>query len=114
MVGSAAAGYTLQYNTGVQVDFLLDEADPRVITITLDAMLYQTASTNELFPNLGEISWTSMDGDVSDVSSHNTDSDERTGADGPGGALNDYADSDYADFNIIAPTVTKITDRHTN
>ena len=48
-----------------------------------------------------------MDGDVSDVSSYNNDSDERTGADGPGGALNDYAAEDSVDIQVDDPGASK-------
>jgi uncharacterized repeat protein (TIGR01451 family) len=45
---------------------------------------------------------------VTDRSVYNTESDERTGADGVGGALNDYADNGQAIFTLSNVTPDKI------
>ena len=64
--------------------------------LTIDGTVAFTASPGQQIDNTAISRFTSMDGDVQDRSIHNTASDERTGADGVGGALNDYAASNPA------------------
>ncbi len=60
-------------------------------TITFQATVNYSATPGQTLTNTAISQWTSLPGAVNDRSTYNTDSDERTGADGVGGALNDYA-----------------------
>lgn len=63
----------------------------------------------QTIPNTAQVRWTSLDGDIQDRSTYNAASDERTGSDGPGGALNDYAaNGASAALTATMPTVQKL------
>ncbi len=68
----------------------------RIITIQISGTIVSTASPGQTIDNVATVRWTSLDGNITDRSTYNTVSDERTGADGVGGALNDYAESNPA------------------
>jgi LPXTG-site transpeptidase (sortase) family protein len=70
--------------------------------ITFQATVDYTATPGQVVTNTAETRWTSLPGAVSDRSPYNTDSDERTGADGllNSGALNDYRTWGQADLII--------------
>jgi len=68
----------------------------RQIVLTIDGTVAFTATPGQQIDNSAIARFTSMDGDVQDRSIYNTASDERTGTDGVGGALNDYAVSNPA------------------
>ncbi|MCB2179598.1 DUF11 domain-containing protein [bacterium] len=89
----------------------------RTITITLDAQIYGTASPAELFANTANLTWTSLPdtdsnpnsgADEVGLSTYNPDAKERTGEDGVGGALDDYAAASSANFSITSPTISKV------
>ncbi|MCQ3938728.1 MAG: hypothetical protein DPW18_17030 [Chloroflexi bacterium] len=74
-------------------------------TLTFQATVDYTAAPGQTITNTAITRWTSLSGSVSDRSTFNIDSDERTGADGVGGALNDYASQGQAGVAIssVAP-----------
>jgi len=77
------------------------EIDPgQSCTLTFEATVDYTVTPGQLITNTAETTWSSLSGDVTDRSTYNTDSDERTGADGVGGALNDYASEDDAQLDV--------------
>ena len=70
------------------------------VTIQVIGSLDESAVSGSFLPSNSNVTWTSLDGDFSagDRSIHTTNGDvERTGADGVGGALNDYA----VDANVL-------------
>lgn len=76
-------------------------------TISFNATVDYTAAPGQVITNTAETRWTSLSGVVNDRSTYNTDSDERTGADGVGGALNDYASQGLANLSIENTTPNK-------
>ncbi|MCZ2343080.1 MAG: DUF11 domain-containing protein, partial [Bacteroidales bacterium] len=75
-------------------------------TLTVEVTGTFQGATGNIIPNTAQVDWTSLNGEPGTISSYNTSSTERTGADGPGG-LNDYQDSD--DANIESPIVVRKT-----
>ncbi|PWH17984.1 MAG: hypothetical protein DDG59_07150, partial [Anaerolineae bacterium] len=69
-------------------------------TITFQATVNYSATPGQTLTNTAISQWTSLPGAVNDRSTYNTDSDERTGADGVGGALDDYASQGSAALTI--------------
>ena len=76
-------------------------------TFTFDATVDYSVSPGQIITNTTETTWTSLSGEVIDRSSYNAASDERTGADGVGGALNDYASRGSTDLQIDATAPAK-------
>jgi uncharacterized repeat protein (TIGR01451 family)/fimbrial isopeptide formation D2 family protein len=101
LTGSNATSWTLSNPTPVDV------APGRVVMITVRGTLSNAAMPGAAITNTAFLRWTSLDGTPGQRSTHNTASTERTGDDGPGGALNDYAGSDTATVTIVAPTLAK-------
>ena len=101
--GDAATGYHLEYNPGNTgavpryFDFLVSK---RVITITIDGILAPYVPVGGFINNTATTTWTSLDGNPGARSTYNPNSTERTGADGVGGTLNDYADSSSAGIQV--------------
>jgi uncharacterized repeat protein (TIGR01451 family)/fimbrial isopeptide formation D2 family protein len=63
----------------------------------------------QTIPNTAQVRWTSLDGNIQDRSTYNPASDERTGSDGPNGALNDYAaNGSSVTLSASMPTVQKL------
>ncbi|NWF65548.1 MAG: isopeptide-forming domain-containing fimbrial protein, partial [Chloroflexi bacterium] len=75
--------------------------------VTFQATVSYSAAPGQVITNTAVSQWTSLSGSVSDRSTFNTDSDERTGADGVGGALNDYASQGAANLTINNVTPQK-------
>ncbi|WP_105103001.1 DUF4347 domain-containing protein [Microbulbifer pacificus] len=75
----------------------LDLEPGAVVTITVTGTLVNTI-VGSTITNTASVNWTSLDG---------ANPDERTGADGEGGALNDYAANDDAEITVNSPTITK-------
>jgi fimbrial isopeptide formation D2 family protein/uncharacterized repeat protein (TIGR01451 family) len=98
LTGSNATSWTLSNSTPVDV------APGRVVTIVVRGMLSNVVMPGATITNTAFLRWTSLDGMPGQRSTHNAASTERTGADGPGGALNDYAATGSVAF--IVPTVT--------
>ncbi|MBB5212680.1 isopeptide-forming domain-containing fimbrial protein [Microbulbifer hydrolyticus] len=76
----------------------LDIIPGTTITITINGTLTDTIAGGTI-TNTAEGDWTSLDGDVEG---------ERTGEDGEGGALDDYATSDSVDIMVTAPQIDKV------
>lgn len=76
----------------------LDLVPGGVVTITVSGTLAGTLAGSTI-SNTADIDWSSLDGD---------DPGERTGADGEGGALNDYAASDSAEITVNSPSIEKV------
>lgn len=104
VTGDATNGYQLAYNpanTGsVPQYFDFPASLTRVITVTVNGTLAPYVPVGGFIKNTATTTWTSMDGDPGIRSIYNTNSTERTGADGVGGALNDYADRSTAGIQV--------------
>ena len=76
--------------------------------ITFDVTVDYSVTPGETLTNTADTTWTSLPGDVTDVSTYNTNSDERIGDD-LGGTVpqNDYTSTDDADVVINNPAVMK-------
>lgn len=101
-------GNSLALNSGVNID--LPASNGRTITILVRATVVDTIgfiTPNNAITNNAQITWTSLDGDIQNLSPYNPDSDERTGADGPGTGLNNYAKATAATINTTAISGTK-------
>lgn len=109
LVGSDATGWTLQTRAGPPaVTFDMPFSATRTISISVAGTLCYSVFPTQVLTNTGTVYWTSLDGDVTDRSTFNADSDERSGADGVGGALNDYADAGSVGFTVNNVDLTKI------
>ncbi|WP_346837710.1 isopeptide-forming domain-containing fimbrial protein [Microbulbifer sp. SAOS-129_SWC] len=74
------------------------ELDPgNVVTITVTGTLDDTLAGSTI-SNTANLDWSSINGQ---------DANERTGADGPGGALNDYATDANVDITVLSPGIEK-------
>ncbi|OJX45853.1 MAG: hypothetical protein BGO78_11145 [Chloroflexi bacterium 44-23] len=71
--------------------FDLPANNGRSVILRVQGTIPATVTPNQAINNTASVAWTSLDGTVNDRSSFNPASDERTGADGVNGALNDYA-----------------------
>lgn len=112
LVGSNATGWTLQKRSSVNIDLLASQVDgvgaDRVITFTVTGTIANNVAPNLAIDNTAVVNWSSLDGTISDPSSHTSDDTERTGADGPGAAnLNNYENSATGTFTINPPVFTK-------
>lgn len=84
-----------------------DMDDGEFVEIVVSGTLATGLETGALIENDATINWSTMDGDIQNVSTFNTASDERTGADGVGSGLNNLAATDDADVTISAVGVDK-------
>ena len=76
----------------------LDIIPGTTVTITINGVLANTI-TGDTITNEADLDWTSLDGD---------DDNERTGDDGEGGELDDYATSDEVEITVNSPEIEKI------
>jgi LPXTG-site transpeptidase (sortase) family protein len=76
--------------------------------IIFQATLTYAVTPGEVITNTAETRWTSLPGDITDRSIYNTDSDERTGANGVGNGLNNYASQGQATVSIVTAPVKAI------
>lgn len=104
----ASAPYTFQTIPAANIDLLPGDT----ITIAINGTISYAAPANATLTNTATVYWTSLDdgtivnpATVIDRSSYNPDSDERTGADGVGGALNDYAGESVVVTSVTNPLV---------
>lgn len=88
------AGGTLQTTAIANVDI----ASGGSVVIYVQGTLSYAVAPGQTVANTAAARWTSLDGDVNDVSSHNTNSDERTGSGTP--AYNDYSTSASSNLTI--------------
>ncbi|QKX17133.1 DUF4347 domain-containing protein [Microbulbifer sp. YPW1] len=75
----------------------LDIIPGTTVTITVSGTLIDTIA-GDTITNTADIDWSSLDGDIDG---------ERTGEQGPGGPLNDYATNDSVDISVNAPEIEK-------
>ncbi|WP_299596902.1 isopeptide-forming domain-containing fimbrial protein [uncultured Microbulbifer sp.] len=75
----------------------LDLEPGELVTITVSGTLANTVAGSTI-TNTSDIDWTSLDG---------ADPNERTGDDGEGGPLNDYATSDQVEITVNGPAFEK-------
>ena len=87
--------------------FDLPANNARTVTLRVQGTILVTVTPNQAINNTASVAWTSLDGSVNDRSSFNPASDERTGADGVGGALNDYARNANGNFTVRNLSGTK-------
>jgi len=101
LVGSDAAGWTLQTTAGGAFGFPEAPAG-RTITITLNGTLAGTVNAGQVVTNTANVQWTSLPGaNPGQISTFNTNSFERTGnPSNPGGALNNYFNNASAAFTV--------------
>jgi LPXTG-site transpeptidase (sortase) family protein len=97
----AAAPYTFQTVAGADIDLQPGET----ITITINGSISYATPANASLENTATVYWTSLDGDITDRSTYNPVSDERTGNDGVGGALDDYAAESTIVTSVTNPLV---------
>ena len=108
LAGSDAAGYTLSTVTPFEMTLTPPAGpSPRVVTVTISGRLSFLVQPGPL-PNTATGQWTSLSGAPGQRSIHNAASTERTGADGPGAGLNNYADTGVATINILAAPTKSI------
>ena len=105
------------YSAGndIEIDIShLDAGDSA--TITIEALIPNDAPANLDIPNISDVSYTSLPNDngtaLNDTGSDNiglpgSETGERTGGDGIGGALNDYAAQGEADITLSQPAIDK-------
>ncbi|MDW8148897.1 MAG: isopeptide-forming domain-containing fimbrial protein [Roseiflexaceae bacterium] len=98
LTGSNATSWTLSNPTPIDI------APGRTISIVVRGTLSSAVAPGAAITNTAFLRWTSLDGNPGQRSTYTAASTERTGADGPGGALNDYAATGSATFTI--PVVT--------
>lgn len=103
LTGSDSGGWLLQ--SAAPFDIPVN----RVIAITIRGNLLlvdpPAVSANQLIRNTADMNWTSLPGSPGQRSIYNVNSTERTGADGAGSGLNNYATSSNGDIrvtNVIA------------
>ncbi|MAT41871.1 MAG: hypothetical protein CL609_05985 [Anaerolineaceae bacterium] len=80
-------------------------ANSRTVSLTITGVVIDTITPTRTITNTARVSWSSLDGDITDRSTYNTNSDERTGADGPGTGLNNYAKNSLA-ANVSVPALS--------
>gem|GEM_PF-5879188 len=81
----------------------IDMLEGRVITVTVTGTLAATVTPSQSITNTANVQWQSLGtGHANNGTSH-----ERTGADGPGSGLDNYAHNDGATLQIPAPTIDK-------
>ena len=105
LVGDDTNGWTLRTRPGVTFDMASDPG--RTITIVLNGTLALAVQPDETISNSAQTLFTSINGQPGIVSSYNNNSTERTGADGAGAGLNNYAIVGTAHLDIYDPTPTK-------
>lgn len=103
---AGSVGAITNNSTASNIDITIASVAPGAsVTIDFYPVIQSTVTPGQVIDNVGETTWTSLSGTVSG---------ERTGADGPGGALNDYAAvSPTVSFNIADPLFSKSLD-HTS
>ncbi len=115
LVGSDATGWTLRTPVGTSFDMLVSA---RTITVTVNGTLSGAVLPGQSVTNTGTVRWSSLDGEPGQRSTFNTNSTERTGADGVGGALNDYADNGAATLTVInvepVKSIVSTSEAHTS
>ncbi|HVP13737.1 MAG TPA: sortase [Phycisphaerae bacterium] len=109
------AGGTVQTAGSANIDL----APGASIVIYVQGTVSYAVIPSQVITNTATARWTSLNGNVTGRSAHNlADSGERTGADGIGGALNDYAADNTATVNVlnVAPvkSIVSTSEGHTS
>lgn len=99
--GNQTIGYTLRTANGADFDMAVDAN--RTITLQISGNLANTVTTGQVIPNNAETRWTSLPGDVGNLTLFNGNGSERTGA----GGINDYVISDRVDLTVANPSAFK-------
>ena len=105
VIGDNTTGWTLQTPAGVSFDMLHNAT--RTITVTVNGTLAVHVRPNESISNTVQARFTSRDGDPGTLSIYNANSTERTGANGPGAGLNNYANNGTTSVTIYDSTPVK-------
>jgi uncharacterized repeat protein (TIGR01451 family)/fimbrial isopeptide formation D2 family protein len=105
IVGSNGAGWTLRTVAGVDFDIL--QGSGRTVTITVDGTIAPGVPPGASFDNIARTRFTSLNGNPGQRSTFDVSSVERTGADGSGGALNDYESTGPRSFTTAVPQNSK-------
>ncbi len=114
----AGPGTWSNASTPAHVDVTFTRLDPGTsVIITINATVGDTADAGLRIPNTAPAAWSSLPG-LSGTDPNGTGSStpglagsptgERTGADGVGGALNDYAASGSGPVTLAAPSIQKL------
>ncbi|MCU0477793.1 MAG: hypothetical protein MUE92_03465, partial [Chloroflexi bacterium] len=100
------------------VDVTFTRLDPGTsVTITVNATVGATVDAGLRIPNVATAAWSSLPGPSGTApnatgsttpGAAGTGTGERTGADGAGGALNDYATTASAPVTLAAPSIQKL------
>jgi LPXTG-site transpeptidase (sortase) family protein len=118
-VAVSGSGYVnaVDNSSAPTVDISIDEVDPGgVVNVQVTAVIVDDVALGSAIPNNASLTYTSLPGDNGSASNPTGSSTpgspgsadgERTGADGSGGALNDYADSASLDMALADPAVSK-------
>ncbi len=100
MATLAEAGGTI---TGTWDDLPLGQSTQITFQVTLNSDVHP----RDVITDTADITWQSLDDDPGQISTYNTNSTERTGADGVGGALNDYAATASDSVTVNDPALAK-------
>jgi len=106
LIGDDTNGWTLQTRAGAEFDMPYSAA--RTITIRVYGTLAAIVRPYETIVHTAQTRFSSLDGDPGAISPHNADSTERTGADGPGAGLNNYAVNSAVNITTFALTTTNL------
>ena len=77
------------------------------VTLTITGTLAYTVTPGLVITNTATTLFTSLPGSPGVISTYNPNSTERTGADGVGGALNNYASKGSVIITVINPQAAK-------
>ncbi len=105
LTGDDTNGWLLETQPGVSFDMAANPS--RTITIIVTGTLALAVRPDEAISNTAITRFTSLDGLPGTISPYNTDSTERTGSDGVGAGLNNYATSGSVTLRIYSPTPVK-------
>ncbi len=105
LVGDNTTGWILQTPAGVSFDMAHNAT--RTISITVNGTLAILVRPDETITNTVQSRFTSRDGEPGTLSIYNANSTERTGANGPGAGLNNYANNGAVNIDIYDATPVK-------
>ncbi|PJB68345.1 MAG: hypothetical protein CO094_01350, partial [Anaerolineae bacterium CG_4_9_14_3_um_filter_57_17] len=99
------------FSTKPGSEFDLPASGGRTVTVKVRGNIVSTVpvtATPQSLTNTAHTAWTSINGARQDYTASNSAADERTGVDGLGGTLDDYAkDATSAALTMTAPTLAK-------
>ncbi len=113
-VNVSAPGYAtvIDNSAGNLVDVTVDQLDPGdVVTVTVTAVVNDTAPVGQTIPNTANLTYTSLPGDGTTVNPTGSDtpgaSGTTTGERNGDGGVNDHFDSDDANVSLSTPAIDK-------